>query len=69
MGLIDHETASRSTVHHLQAAVDLGPDFAKASIVCVNCASTSSAMIMTSGNSKLKSSVLRFSCKVPKMVT
>ena len=50
------------------AAVDLVLDFAKAYVVWVNSESSWSAMIVTSGNSNLKSSVLRFSCKIPKIV-
>jgi hypothetical protein len=41
----------------------------KLSIDCVNCVSTSSAIVMTSGSNKLKSSELRLACKVPKIVT
>jgi hypothetical protein len=43
--------------------------FMKPPIDCVNCASTSSAMVMTSGNSKLKSRELVLSCNVRKSVT
>jgi hypothetical protein len=39
------------------------------SIDCVNCASTSSAMVITSGSSKLKSNRLRLLCNVPNSVT
>jgi hypothetical protein len=35
----------------------------------VNCESTSSAVVKTSGNSNLRSSALRFLCKIPKRVT
>jgi hypothetical protein len=41
----------------------------KPSIAWVNCESTSSAIVMTSGNSKLKSRALKFFCNVPKRVT
>ncbi len=48
------------------AFVDVGAPLLNLSIVWVNWASTSSAIIITSGRSRLKSSVLRFWCKVPK---
>ena len=38
-------------------------------IVCFSCESTSSAMVITSVSSKLKSTVLRFFCRVWKMLT
>jgi hypothetical protein len=51
------------------ATADLGLAFVKASIVWVNCESTSSAMIMTSGKSALESRAVICVCNVPKMVT
>jgi hypothetical protein len=39
------------------------------SIDCVNCASTSSAIVMTSGNRRLKSKEFKLLCNVPKSVT
>lgn len=53
----------------LYAAAGCPATSVKPSIACVNCESTSSAMVMTSGNSKLKSSALRFFCNVPNSVT
>jgi len=51
------------------ATADFRVALLKLSMVWVNCASTSSAIIMTSGRSKLKSSTLKFLCNVPKIVT
>jgi hypothetical protein len=35
-------------------------------LACVNCESTSSAMVVTSGNIRLRSRAFRFFCKIPK---
>ena len=51
------------------AAAAVPPTFVKLCIACVNCESTSSAIVMTSGSSKLKSSALRLLCNVPNRVT
>jgi hypothetical protein len=51
------------------AAADSSMAFMYPSIVWVNCASTSSAIVITSGNSKPKSSRLRLLYNVPKRVT
>ena len=53
----------------IYAAAALPTASVKPSIACVNCESTSSAMVMTSGNRTLKSSALRFFCNTPKSVT
>ena len=51
------------------AAADFARLLMQLSIDCVNCASTSSAMVMTSGNSKLKSREFRLLCSAPNRVT
>ena len=49
------------------AAIDT--DSAKLMIVCFSCESTSSAMVITSIRSKLKSTTLRLVCKVWNILT
>ena len=43
-------------------------DSKKLTMVCFNCESTSSAMVMTSARSRLKSTVFRLFCSVLKML-
>jgi len=58
-----------SAVHLDYYAATAAPDAEKLTMVCFNCESTSSAIVITSASSRLKSTVLKLVCNVLKMLT
>ena len=68
---IANRAATRRTIFLFapNPAAAVPATFVKLSIACVNCESTSSAIVMTSGDTKQRSSALRFLCNLPNRVT
>ena len=56
-------------VHLDYYAATAAPDAEKLTMVCFSCESTSSAIVITSASSRLKSTVLKLVCNVLKMLT